>query len=153
MPSLGLGGQVYGLVSALFPFILFVLFFFFFVFSACIFGFGAQKQSAELGRGQIQVWNLKTYIVVCVRINHTPSIYFHLLPWHLLCALSDWRVKYAEPIAIIAAHLRWIAPFLISAFHFHCVCSQWSPDSVSVVHRSEYKWDCHHSPYSPLWCS
>lgn len=52
MPSLGLGGQVYGLVSALFPFILFVLFF---LFSQLVFGFGAQKQSAELGRGQIQV--------------------------------------------------------------------------------------------------
>lgn len=88
MPSLGLGGQVYGLVSALFPFILFVLFFF--VFSACIWIWCSEAVCWAWQGSNPSVKSKNLYCSLCQDQSHS----LHLFPFAPLTPIMcTFRLK------------------------------------------------------------
>lgn len=104
-----------------------------FVLSTHIFLFAAQKQSAELCRGQIKAWKLKTLVVKSLSGSTTTPSFPRLSPLqYLLCALSDLS------LAAIWPQVDCSPFFFKSTFDFISLnSSQWSPDSILVVHRSQ----------------
>ena len=72
-----------------------------FVFSAHVFGSGAQKQSAELCRGPIKLKKLKEFVIKFLSDQHH-SLHLFLFP-PLIPAVCTFRfeVKYAVQIAAI----------------------------------------------------
>lgn len=105
-----------------------------FIFSAPVFGFGVQKQSAGLCSGQIKVQKLKAFVVRFLwGSTTTPSIRFHSLPWYLLCALSDSESQIRCANCCDLALGGALPGFSRHLVLFYCIHSHCSPDNILAL--------------------
>lgn len=117
MPNVGQGGGICRLDPALIPFFLSALLNSakVFVLSAHVFGFGAQKRSAELCKGQIKVQKLKAFVVKFLSGSATNSLHLFSFP-PLIPAVRTFSFEKSNMLCkLLQFDLRWSAPcFLLN---------------------------------------